>query len=120
MCELPTRLCSRHQHDRQLVRQKPATVFDLDELGKARGAEPAAERTLVEDIRDVLENDIAVALRNDGGDIELVRVREHRVFVRLMGNCAACRLADVTLKAYVEKELRRLVRDDLVVVEVTS
>lgn len=100
--------------------KKPATVFDLDELGKARGAEPAAERTLVEDIRDVLENDIAVALRNDGGDIELVRVREHRVFVRLMGNCAACRLADVTLKDYVEKELRRLVRDDLVVVEVTS
>ena len=43
----------------------------------------------------LLDNDISVALRNDGGDIELVRYSEGKVFVRLTGACAACRAADV-------------------------
>jgi NifU-like protein len=85
-----------------------------------KGAEPEHERDLVRKIQDLLHNDISVALRNDGGDIELVRYSEGKVFVRLTGNCAACRVADVTLKDYVEKELREHVRDDLTVIEVTS
>jgi Fe-S cluster biogenesis protein NfuA len=40
--------------------------------------------------------------------------------VRLTGTCAACRVADVTLKDYVEMELRQHVREDLQVIEVTS
>jgi NifU-like protein len=83
-------------------------------------AESEEDRGLVKHIQDVLDNDIAVALRNEGGDIELVRYRDGKVFVRLKGACAACRNADVTLKDYVETELRRLVRDDLQVIEVVS
>ena len=41
-------------------------------------------------------------------------VREH------LAGCAACRAADVTLKDYVEAELRRHVRDDLQVLEITN
>ena len=82
--------------------------------------ESAEDRELVKRIEDLLDNDIAVALRNDGGDIALVRYSAGNVFVRLKGACAACRAADVTLKDYVEAELRRLVRDDLRVIEVTS
>ena len=89
-------------------------------MQRARGAEGNEERDLVGRIRDLLENDIAVALRNDGGDIELVRYNDGKVFVRLTGACAACRVADVTLKDYVEKELRRHVRDDLQVIEITN
>jgi len=83
-------------------------------------AESADDRALVKQIQDVLDNDIAVALRNDGGDIELVRYSAGKVFVRLKGACAACKVADVTLKDYVQAELRRLVREDLQVVEVTT
>ena len=92
----------------------------LDRFQQHRGGETDAERDLVQRIQDVLENDVAVALRNDGGDIELVRYNDGKVFVRLKGACAACRVADVTLKDYVEKELRRHVRDDLTVIEVTA
>jgi NifU-like protein len=83
-------------------------------------AESADDRALVKQIQDVLDNDIAVALRNDGGDIELVRYSAGKVFVRLKGACAACKVADVTLKDYVQAELRRLVREDLQVIEVTT
>lgn len=97
--------------------KQPGTLVQLE---TAKGAEPDADRELVRRIQDLLENDIAVALRNDGGDIELVRYNAGKVFVRLKGACAACRVADVTLKDYVEKELRAHVRDDLRVIEVTT
>jgi NifU-like protein len=95
-------------------------IGNLVQFEAAKGVEPVADRELVKKIQELLDNDISVALRNDGGDIELVRYSEGKVFVRLTGNCAACRAADVTLKDYVEKELRQHVRDDLTVVEVTS
>jgi len=97
-----------------------AAPDSLHQLQESKGAEPDQDRELVKRIQDLLDNDIAVSLRNDGGDIELVRYNDGKVFVRLLGACAACRVADVTLKDYVEKELRRHVRDDLIVIEVTA
>lgn len=99
------------------VAARPGNLLQLEEM---KGAESTEDRELVKRIQDLLDNDIAVALRNDGGDIELVRYNDGKVFVRLLGNCAACRAAEFTLKDYVEKELRRHVRDDLTVIEVTS
>jgi len=102
---------------RQRGGRRPLPLVDL---APPRRAEGDADRAVVRQIQDLLENDIAVALRNDGGDIEFVRYNEGRVFVRLKGACAACRAANVTLKDYVEAELRRHVRADLQVIEVTA
>jgi NifU-like protein len=79
-----------------------------------------AERELLLKIREVLENDIARALRTDGGDIELVRFRDNRVYVRLMGACAACRASDATIQDWVESQLREQVSEDLEVIEVKT
>ena len=80
-------------------------------------AAPAVdERT--ERIRDLLATDIAPALRNDGGDIELVRCQDNRIFVRLTGNCAACRASDATIKGYVEAQLREFIDEAIEVIEV--
>jgi NifU-like protein len=100
--------------------KQPIELGTLDAMQRAKGSETDEEQELVRRIQDLLVNDIAVALRNDGGDIELVRYNEGKVFVRLIGACAACRVADITLKDYVEKELREHVRDDLTVIEVTA
>jgi NifU-like protein len=95
----------------------------LVELGVMPGAEPAEtvsaedEQTIVR-IKELLDNDIAVALRNDGGDIEFVRLQGNRVFVRLTGACAACRASDATIQGYVQAQLREFVREDLEVIEV--
>jgi NifU-like protein len=100
--------------------KQPIALGTLDEMQQQKGGESDEERDLVRRIDELLRNDIAVALRNDGGDIELVRYNDGKVFVRLLGNCAACRVADVTLTDYVQAELRRHIRDDLTVIEVST
>ncbi len=77
-----------------------------------------ADAEIVGRIADLLEAEIAPALRGDGGDIEFVRYRDLRVHVRLTGNCAACRSSAVTIGGLVEPRLREFVDPRLVVVEV--
>jgi len=72
----------------------------------------------LEQVREVLENDIARALRTDGGDIELVEIRGNEVHVRLTGACASCPSSQATIKGWVEGQLREHVSEDLEVIEV--
>ncbi len=96
----------------------------LQQLGEMPGSpEPEFEprdASVVAKIQELLKNDISVALRNDGGDIEFIRFMDNKVFVRLTGACAACRVSDVTIKGYVEAQLREFVREDLEVIEVSK
>ena len=95
-------------------------LHELAPMPGAAAAVPvaAADAAVVARIRELLAKDIAPALRNDGGDIEFVRYREGRVYVRLTGACAACRASDATIKGYVEAQLREFVDEDLQVIEV--
>ena len=77
-----------------------------------------ADAAVVARISELLETEIAPALRNDGGDIEFVSYRDLRVHVRLIGNCAACRSSSVTIAGLVEPRLREFVDPRLSVVEV--
>jgi len=77
-----------------------------------------ADKDIVTRIQEMLTEDISVALRNDGGDIEFVRYQDGKVFVRLTGSCAACKASEATIKGYVEARLREFVREDLQVIEV--
>jgi Fe-S cluster biogenesis protein NfuA len=47
------------------------------------------------------------ALRVDGGDVELVDVIDGIVKVKLQGSCAGCPFSQMTLKNFIEKELRK-------------
>ena len=49
---------------------------------------------------------IRPALREDGGDVELVDVKEGVVTVRLMGHCGGCPMSTMTLKRGVERVIR--------------
>lgn len=71
-------------------------------------------------IREVIENDIARALRTDGGDIELIEIRGRDVFVRLIGACAGCPASQATIKGWVESQLREHLGDEVDVIEVKS
>ncbi len=68
-------------------------------------------------IEEVLEREIRPALRQDGGDIELVDVDGDYVLVSLRGACVSCVASQTTLKDYVEKKLREQVLDTLIVEE---
>lgn len=69
-------------------------------------------------IEDTLDREIRPALRQDGGDIELIDVDGDQVLVSLRGACAKCAASQVTLKHYVETKLQELVTPELTVKEV--
>lgn len=49
---------------------------------------------------------IRPALRADGGDVELVDIKEGVVSVRLMGGCGCCPMSTITLKNGIERVLK--------------
>ena len=73
---------------------------------------------LVLKINNVIEKHIAPELRKDGGDIELVDVKENKVFVTLKGMCKSCKFSSNTLKNFVEASLKEHISSDIEVVEV--
>lgn len=71
----------------------------------------------IKKIEEVLEREIRPGLKKDGGDIELVDVDGDFVIVSLRGACKSCHKSQTTIKEYVEKKLRELVLDSLIVEE---
>ncbi len=71
-------------------------------------------------IEETLEREIKPALKQDGGDIQLVDVDGDRVMVKLIGTCATCAMSQITLKDYVESKLKELVLNTIVVEEVSA
>lgn len=64
-------------------------------------------------IEETIEREIRPALRQDGGDIELIDVEGNRVLVSFRGACAKCRTAAFTIENIVEPKLREFVSDDI-------
>jgi Fe-S cluster biogenesis protein NfuA len=52
-------------------------------------------------------NKVRVGLKTEGGDIDLIDVKEGTVFVRLKGACGSCPMSTLTLKNWVETTLKR-------------
>jgi len=52
---------------------------------------------------------IRPALQADGGDVELVDVKDGIVQVRLKGACGGCPMSSMTLSMGVEKAIKRVV-----------
>lgn len=61
-------------------------------------------KSVEEKIKEVIDK-IKPFLNNDGGDVEFVKFEDGIVYVRLLGNCVNCELADVTLTDMVESSL---------------
>jgi Fe-S cluster biogenesis protein NfuA len=61
---------------------------------------------LKERVEEVLAK-IRVGLKADGGDIELVDIKENIVYVKLKGACGTCPMSTLTLKNWVEANLKK-------------
>jgi len=59
-----------------------------------------------EKVEEAIEK-IRPMLQADGGDVELVDVKEGVVTVRLQGACAGCPMSQMTLKNGIEKILKK-------------
>ena len=60
---------------------------------------------LKERVEAVLEK-VRVGLKSEGGDIELVDVRDNVVYVRLKGACGTCQMSSLTMKNWVESSIK--------------
>jgi len=54
---------------------------------------------------------IRTGLKTEGGDIELIDVKDDIVYVKLKGACGTCPMSTLTLKNYVENTLKREIPD---------
>ncbi len=63
---------------------------------------------IVEQVEKAL-GDIRPALQADGGDIELIDVKDGTVQVRLLGACGGCPMSQLTLTNGVERHLKNVV-----------
>jgi len=70
-----------------------------------------------EKVEEVL-NKIRPALKADGGDVELVDVKDGIVSVKLTGHCAGCPMSTMTLKNGIERLLKEEIADVKEVVSV--
>ncbi len=63
-----------------------------------------------EKVEEVL-NKIRPSLKADGGDVELIDVKEGIVSVKLTGHCAHCPMSTMTLKNGIERILKEQISD---------
>jgi NifU-like protein len=85
--------------------------------------EPAAQSELspyqfAKLVEGTVDKYVRPMLQQDGGDLEIVDIKDHQVFVRLAGACAGCAGAQMTLRLMVEQTLKDQVDERVRVVAV--
>lgn len=70
---------------------------------------PAVERVL---------NKVRPALERDKGGVDLIAVKDGRVYVRLTGGCVGCASSGTTLKFTIERQLQMDIHPQMRVVNV--
>ncbi|MFK2823100.1 NifU family protein [Arcobacter sp. YIC-80] len=79
---------------------------------------PFTDEDLRPPVNSIIESKVAPMLARDGGAIELLDIKDGRVFVQLQGACVGCSASGSTLKYVVEKELKAAIHPELEIVNV--
>ncbi|MBE6446937.1 MAG: NifU family protein [Alphaproteobacteria bacterium] len=74
------------------------------------------EEDIIQKIKFVIENHIRPGLQIDGGDIEVIDFKDNILKVKLIGACSCCPHAQMTLKNSVERMIRQMVCESILVV----
>ena len=61
-------------------------------------------------VEEILDR-IRPSLRADGGDVELVDVKDGTISLKLTGACAGCPMSTITLKNGIERLLKEEISD---------
>ncbi|MBQ8668706.1 Fe-S cluster assembly protein NifU [bacterium] len=69
-------------------------------------------------VNNVIETQISPELQKDGGDIELVDIKNKSIYVKLKGRCSGCKNSTMTLKNFAEKVLQDSLGTDITLIEV--
>lgn len=69
-------------------------------------------------VNNVIETQISPELQKDGGDIELIDIKNKSIYVKLKGRCSGCKNSTMTLKNFAEKVLKDSLGTDITLIEV--
>lgn len=79
---------------------------------------PFTDEDLQEPVTNLIKTKIAPMMAADGGAIELLQIKNGKVFVQLKGACVGCAASSSTLKYIVEKNLKEFIHPELEIVNV--
>lgn len=79
---------------------------------------PFTDEDLQEPVSNIIKTKIAPMLAQDGGAIELLKIKDSKVYIQLQGACVGCAASSSTLKFIVEKNLKELIHPELQIVNV--
>jgi Fe/S biogenesis protein NfuA len=68
---------------------------------------------LMTKVQELIDSTINPAVAGHGGFVQLVDVKDNKVYLQMGGGCQGCGAADVTLKAGIE----RLIKEELPEIE---
>lgn len=69
-------------------------------------------------VEQVMAEEIRPLLKRDGGDIEVVDIKDHIIYCQLQGACSGCMGAQMTLKMMVERILKERISESIRVIAV--
>ena len=69
-------------------------------------------------VEKAIDEYVRPMLKNDGGDIEIVDIKDMLVYCRLVGACQGCAGASQTLRMLVERTLKEMVDERVRVINV--
>jgi NifU-like protein len=98
---------------------EPAPAFDPHAAAPAV-AEPVelSPFQFMKKVEQVLDSYVRPMLQSDGGDLEIIDIKDRTVYVRLAGACSTCVGASQTLKLLVERSLKEQVDEKARVIAV--
>ena len=79
---------------------------------------PFSDEDLKVPVEELLKTKVAPMVAQDGGGIELLKIKDGKVFVQLGGACVGCAASGSTTKYIVEKTLKEFIHPDIKVINV--
>ena len=80
---------------------------------------PFTDEELKPAVENVIEK-VRPSIKLDGGDIQLIAIKDGVVYVQLQGACIGCASSGTTLKYGVEKQMKTLIHPELTVMNVPA
>lgn len=79
-----------------------------------------SDNQLQDEIQKLFDTRVNPGIKAHGGQVELVEVKDSKVYLRLLGGCQGCGAANVTLRGGIEKAIRALLPEITEIIDVTD
>jgi Fe-S cluster biogenesis protein NfuA len=76
-------------------------------VSKEFAAQKIPDSVLMARVQAIFDTQINPAVAEHGGHVELLDVRDNKVYIQMGGGCQGCGMADVTLRQGIEATIRR-------------